>query len=63
MDTPSPFALASMLLTAPGWARVGLTASKPDLREQAALELATTIVAGLEQPPMIVPEEQMPLPL
>lgn len=45
MDTPSPFALAAMLLSAPGWAKVGLTAPSLNLREQAALELATTIVA------------------
>ena len=63
MDTPSPLALASMLLAAPGWARVGITAPNERLRHDAALELATAIVEGLEKPQPIASEGQMKLPL
>ena len=63
MDTPSPLALASMILTAPGWCRVGITAPIERIRQEAALELATTIMGGLNKPVAIVPEGQMALPL
>lgn len=41
-------AVARALLSAPGWARVGLTSVKPSLREDAALELAKAIEAAAE---------------
>ncbi len=39
--------LAHALLTAPGWARVGLTDPKPSLRQDAAEELARHIAESL----------------
>ncbi|UVO49656.1 hypothetical protein M0208_03700 [Sphingomonas sp. SUN019] len=63
MDMPSPFMLAQMVLSAPGWARVGITAPDERLREEAALELGTLIADRLERPFVIVPDGQLPLPL
>lgn len=63
MDTPSPLTLASMVLSAPGWVRVGITAPSERLRQEAALEMALRIVEGMEKPVTIVPEGQMALPL
>lgn len=37
MDAPSPLALASLVLTAPGWVRVGIAAPNKSTREAAAL--------------------------
>lgn len=42
--------IAEALLTAPGWARVGISDPKPWLREDAALELATTILQHADVP-------------
>jgi len=39
-------AIAEAILTAPGWARVGLTAPAERLREEAALELARAVLGG-----------------
>lgn len=39
-------AIAEALLSAPGWARVGLTASTEHMRRQAARELALAIING-----------------
>jgi len=63
MDTPSPSALASAVLTAPGWVRVGIAARSPRLREEAALALAKRIVERLEQPQVVALEGQLALPL
>ena len=63
MDSPSPLTLASMVLSAPGWVRVGITAPSERLRQEAALELAVLIVEGMEKPVTIVPDGQMVLPL
>lgn len=63
MDTPSPLTLASMILTAPGWVRVGITAPVERIRQEAALELATVIVAGMDKSAVTVPDGQMALPL
>jgi hypothetical protein len=46
--------IAQALLSAPGWARVGLTAPAEGLREDAALELARAVLEerrGLEVSP------------
>lgn len=40
--------LATCLLTAPGWARIELTAPNERLREAAAAELVQTVIAALE---------------
>jgi hypothetical protein len=42
--------IAQALLTAPGWARVGLTAPGEGLREDAARELARAVLEGRQQP-------------
>lgn len=55
--------LADILLTAPGWARVGLTARDARLREQAADTLAMTIVERLAEPELVRDDRQMALPI
>ncbi|MES2288151.1 MAG: DUF6771 family protein [Pseudomonadota bacterium] len=42
-------AIATILLRAPGWARVGLTVSDERLREAAAGELARVIVDEMDE--------------
>ena len=63
MGTPSPVALASMVLAAPGWVRVGVAAPSERLRKAAALELGALIADRIEQPITIVLEGQLALPL
>jgi hypothetical protein len=41
---PDSFAIARAILSAPGWARVGITAPVERLREEAAHELARAIL-------------------
>lgn len=54
--------LADALLTAPGWARVGLTAPTSTVREDAACELARVIIDRIERPVVHeAPQEQLPL--
>lgn len=54
--------LIDIILNAPAWACVGLTVPNADLRERAASELASAILAGLN--PMPEPDRnQIPLPL
>ncbi len=43
-------AIATIILRAPGWARVGITVPDDRLRDAAAGELARTIVEQLEVP-------------
>mgnify|MGYP003575388792 CR=1 FL=1 len=40
--------VAETILTAPGWARVGITAPAPHIRDDAAHELARVILASLK---------------
>lgn len=48
--TSHPIAtIADALLSAPGWARVGLTAPTEHMREAAAIELARAVVEGGEE--------------
>jgi hypothetical protein len=49
-DPHAHSAIASALLSAPGWARLGITAPAQRLREGAALELALWILEGREGP-------------
>lgn len=63
MDTPSSLALASMILTAPAWARVGITAPSERVRDAAALELGAIIADRIDSPVEVVPEGQLTLPL
>lgn len=43
MDKIDEHRVATAILTAPGWARVGISAPKESTREAAAQELALTI--------------------
>ena len=55
-------AVAEALLTAPGWARVGLTAPNAWMREDAARELARTILSRVDGAAVPASEqEQLPL--
>lgn len=63
MTQPDSLWLAHSLLHAPAWARVGLTAPNELLREQAAVELAKSIIVAIERQPMIPDTRQMALPL
>jgi len=42
--------IADAILRAPGWARVGISAPKPVLREEAARELAHAILLAASEP-------------
>lgn len=55
--------LAYTLLTAPACARVGLTAPDERLREEAAAQLAKTIIDALEGSQGVHDARQMALPL
>lgn len=50
-------AIATALLSAPGWARVGITAPKEFLREEAAKELARVILQSTEEAPEASPDQ------
>ena len=45
------------LLTAPGWARLGLTAPNDHLRLQSARELALTIAESADRAPDAGPDQ------
>ncbi|WP_312251107.1 DUF6771 family protein [Sphingobium yanoikuyae] len=59
MNQPDSLWLAQNLLHAPGWARVALTAPKERLRENAALELAQSILAAWDKQQPIPDARQM----
>lgn len=46
MERVAPTELAETILAAPAWAKVGITAPNPRLREEAAIELARTILGN-----------------
>lgn len=56
-------AISSILLSAPAWARVGLTVRDERMRERAADALAITIVERLEHPVSQSDPDQMMLQL
>lgn len=55
--------LSAIILTAPAWARVGITMPDEEMREKAAAELALTIVERLSDFPAIPDRDQLMLPL
>lgn len=57
MDRISAPAIASMLLTAPAWARVGLTVRSERIRLDAARALAQVIVDGISGEPEQHPDQ------
>ena len=48
MSRSNPATIAQAILTAPAWARVGITAPSEWLREDAAQELARSIIEKAE---------------
>lgn len=62
MERLDPSTLASTILTAPGWVRVGITAPVQRIREQAAHELARAICETVH-PAIADDRSQLPLPL
>lgn len=63
MDRIDQRSVARALLTAPGWARVGITDPKPSLRQDAADELARHIMESAVTCPDDVIGAQSILPL
>ena len=60
----NPSRIADTILTAPGWARLGITESKPHLRTDAAHELARVIVEAIKAGDVGAPAAEQPaLPL
>jgi hypothetical protein len=53
--------LQEAILTAPAWARVGITMPDERMRERAAAELAITIAERLTEPPALVDPNQLNL--
>ena len=63
MERIAPTIIAKAILAAPGWARVGITAPSEFLREDAAEELALTILDQIEQQPATAEDAQIGLAL
>ncbi|RVU04042.1 hypothetical protein EOE18_12730 [Novosphingobium umbonatum] len=63
MKRIDPTQIAKAILAAPGWARVGITAPSPVMRDDAADEMARVILNHIEQPPMETDERQIGLAL
>ena len=63
MSRFDPETIANAILTAPGWARVGITAPAERLREEAAQELAAVILTAESAAPAEVPDDQIELAL
>ena len=61
MERFDPASLATTILQAPGWVRVGITAPVQRIREQAAYELACAICDAGRAPPLDN-RDQIPLP-
>jgi hypothetical protein len=53
--------LKEAILTAPAWARIGITVRDPRMREKAATELANTIVERLTDYPGLPDPDQLSL--
>jgi len=63
MERIDPSLIAQAILAAPGWARVGITASTVYLREDAAAELARSILDHIQAEPEPSSEKQIGLAL
>lgn len=55
--------IAEAILQAPGWARIGITAPSPVMREDAAAELARAILDYAQTPAANPPTDQIGLGL
>jgi hypothetical protein len=62
MERIEPSQLASVILNAPCWVRLGIAAPTERIRERAAQELADAICSGLDSP-ATSDRRQLPLPL
>jgi hypothetical protein len=51
------------ILSAPGWARIGITMPDPAMRQRAACELARAILAGIGLDTTIDDANQFELPI
>lgn len=63
MDQLSPATLSAAIMSAPAFARLGLSMRDARMRERAADALAVAIVEGLERPRPDHDGSQMKLPL
>ncbi len=63
MRRVDPELLRETILTAPGWARVGLTAPRQQTREAAATELVQVIVRAIDGEDVSQDTRQIALPL
>lgn len=63
MDHFSPSAVSAAIMSAPAFARLGLSMRDARTRERAADALAVAIVEGLERPRTEYDGSQMTLPL
>ncbi|TDW61572.1 hypothetical protein EDF57_109130 [Novosphingobium sp. PhB55] len=61
MERIDPQQLSEAILTAPAWARVGITMPDARMRERAASELAQAIVEKLADYPGIAHPDQLRL--
>jgi len=61
MERIDPQQLSEAILTAPAWARVGITMPDERMRERAAAELAQSIVERLNGYPGIPDPDQLKL--
>jgi hypothetical protein len=59
---PNPAVMASVILAAPRWARIGITVADEAMRERAAQEPARSIVEQLNPAPADA-SDQLPLAL
>ena len=63
---PDPALVATAtqaIATSPGWVRVSLTVGNDHLREAAILELASSVVDSIQNPPTIHSPDQLRLAL
>lgn len=63
MERIDPRQLSDAILTAPGWARVGITMPDQHMRQRAADELAATIVERLTRADQQPDRDQLSLPI
>ena len=63
MEQINPHLLSEAILTAPAWARVGITMPDERMRIRAADELAASIVERLAEEPSVIDRNQLNLPI
>ena len=63
MERLDPHTIAEAILAAPAWARIGITAPSPVMREDAAAELARSILERTHAPATDAKRDQIGLGL